>query len=79
MPAFDLEDDNNFNLTYFDECKLESMEIGDKVVGESGNFEVLRYKDEYILFLMHEGLIRKKKLMSKNFKTLKSLISFLKK
>ncbi len=79
MPAFDLENNDDFDLTQFDEYKIEDMEIGAVIDLENGNARIMRYKDEYLLFLMHEGLIRKKQVTSKNFKTLKSLISYLKK
>jgi len=79
MLAFDLENNNSFELSQLDVYRIEDLEINDKMSGECGNFDVVRKKDGYILFILHEGLIRKKKLMSRNFKTLKELIGFLKK
>jgi len=79
MLAFDLENNNSFELSQLDVYRIEDLEINDKMSGECGNFDVVRKKDGYILFILHEGLIRKKKLMSRNFKTLKELIRFLKK
>lgn len=79
MPAFDLEDDNSWRLSTFDEYKIEAMEIGDSVELESGNAKILRYKNEYIIMLQHEGKIRKEKELMRSFPTLKQLIAYLKK
>lgn len=79
MPAFDLENNDSFQFTILDESRLECAEPGDTIDGENGDFKVLVYKDSYLLFLMNERLIRAKKLINKEFKTLKSLVSFLKK
>lgn len=81
MPAFDIEDnDNNFSLTYFDECKLEDMDINEIVEGEAGNFMVKKVsKNQYDLFLRNEMLIRKHQKLQITFPSLKRLLAFLKK
>lgn len=80
MPAFDLENNDNFEITQLDINRIEDLEISEKMSGECGNFDVVRAENNrFILFLTHEGLIRRHKLLSKDFKTLKSLIGFLKK
>ncbi len=79
MPAFDLENDDSFQLTILDEYRLQDMDNGDKVEGENGDFMVLKYPDSYLLFLKSEHLIRAKKITNREFKTLDKLISYLKK
>lgn len=77
--AFDLENSDSFELTQFDINKIEDLEISEKMSSECGNFDVVRAEsNRFILFLTHEGLIRKHKVLSRDFKTSNQLIKFLK-
>lgn len=78
MPAFDVEDNDNFKLSDFDKYRLEDAAPGDAINLESGG-KVFIYKDSYLLFLENEGQIRKKKILQKEFKTKKELIKYLEK
>lgn len=51
MPAFDLENNDGFELTIFDALRIEALDIGESCDGECGNFKVLRYKKEYLYLL----------------------------
>ena len=78
MPAFDLENDDDFRITEFDTNRLNDAEVGDSINLEFGG-KVLVYKDSYILFLENDQHIRRKNVLSKEFKTLNQLLSFLSK
>jgi len=78
MQSFDLENDDSWVISNYDILRIESMEIGDSLEGESGNFRILRYKDTYFLFLQHEGKIRQHHCLGKEFDTLEDLLKFLK-
>ena len=68
------EDENSKSLkpTTFDIARLEDLEIGQKVEGEIGNWQVFRYKNDYTL-------ICNKIKTPRIFKKLKDLINFLNK
>ena len=55
LKMFDTEDHdlNSIRPTILDTLRLEDLEIGDTMESESGNFKVLRYKKEYVLFLLN--------------------------
>ncbi|MDO8610963.1 MAG: hypothetical protein Q7R95_10565 [bacterium] len=77
MPRFDSlsEDSNTLYPTEFDISRLKDMEIGDKILSESGNWHCMKYKNEYVLLL--NGKKYKKNMLE--FKYLSELIIFLKK
>lgn len=66
------ENPHSLKPTDFDIIKLESMDVGERLESESGNWVVLRYEKEYIL---SSRMI--KKLIS--FGKLSDLIKFLNK
>lgn len=73
MFTFDQEDSpHTLKPTDFDIIRLESMDIGERLESESGNWVVLKYEKEYIL---SSHMI--KKLVS--FGKLNDLIKFLNK
>lgn len=73
MYTFDQEENPHIlKPTDFDIIRLESMELGDRLEAESGNWVVLKYEKEYVL---SSHMI--KKLLS--FRTLEDLIKFLNK
>lgn len=74
---FDTQDNDGFSLSNFDKLKIESMNIGDAIDGESGDFRILRYKDGYMLFVFSESLIRKTQSTYKEFFDINTLIEFL--
>ncbi len=74
----DLENDDDFALTTFDEFRLQDLEVDGKLEGESGNFTVHRFTKGYLLTLSNEKLIRQKKEMKKEFFTLNGLLRYLK-
>ncbi len=73
-----LEDDDSFDLTTFDQYKLEDLDVNQTMESENGNFNVTRYTRCYVVFLRNEKLIRKKKAVRREFKDLAMLIDYLK-
>lgn len=77
MASLELNNNEGFELTEFDRLKIESMDIGDSIDAECGNFRVLRYKSGYMLFVFNEALIRKTNTTVREFFEMDKLIKFL--
>lgn len=67
----DAFDDSRLRFTPLDEIRISDMEIGEKVEGEVGGWQVFRYKREYTLNLIEKCELR-------DFPTLEGLMTFLK-
>lgn len=65
----DSEDSNDTAPTNLDLIRLEDLEIGGTVHGESHKWSVFRYKDQYLVLTEHVSL---------DFKTIEGVISYLK-
>ena len=74
MFAADEDGTNSLAPTTFDICRLEAMEIGDKLDGEYATWLVFRYKNNYTVMFLNAYKICEQ---MKEFKTLNELISFL--
>lgn len=76
MPVEDAYDNTeSLYPTPFDEARIESLDIGDEMSAENGNFSVIRYKNDYSLIINNN--IKKKSLWE--FENYRDLIIFLKK
>lgn len=53
MFAADEDDTNSVKPTQFDIERIKSLEIGDSMAGEIGNFRVLRYVSSYTILLLN--------------------------
>ena len=76
MPL-DMFDNTNFECTNYDILKIESLDIGEKMEAESGDFMVFKYKDHFVVFLRHDQRIQDIRKEMLEFKTEKELIKFL--
>lgn len=73
MFDLDSDDTNKIKPTAFDKQRLMSMDIGQKIMGEYGNWQVIKYKNSYNLFLLNHS----KAAQFGEFFTLGELIKFL--
>lgn len=48
----DCEDSADFHPTILDIARLKEMDVGEKLEGECGFWQVLRYKNEFVLFVL---------------------------
>ncbi len=73
---FGTEEEESKSLipTNFDTCRLEALEIGDKLQGELDNWTVFRYRNSWDVILSNKN---KRPMLS--FKTLDNLLAFLNK
>lgn len=79
MNVSDLENNNNFELTILDEHRIDDLDILEGFKAECGDFILSRNKDgKYIIFLIHEGLIRKHNKNYFIFDNKEDLLRFLK-
>lgn len=66
-------DTNSIKPTKLDIERINSMQIGDKIDGELGNWSLLRYKNDFVLLLKNS--VKYKDFIE--FKDSKKLINFL--
>lgn len=76
--SFDLDENAGSNSIYptkLDETRIRDAQIGETILSENGNFQVLIYKDSYVLLLSDY----KKGPAFQDFESFEKLMKFLKK